>query len=139
MADDLDKSVAFRVGVTGRRSTSLLDVMIRAPVILSCLAGAAFYTYYAWVRSDRDAPLDSAALFSSGLIAFAIAVTLALVLVLPWALLNGWRLEQILAADVPYRAPYRRMVATIWCVYAFASAGSLWMVHAICARLLRRT
>ena len=113
--------------------------MIRASVILSCLAGAAFYTYYAWVRSDRDAPLDSTALFRSSLIAFGIAVALALVLVIPWALLNGFSLRQILAADVPYRVPYRRMVSTIWCVYALASAGSLWMVHAIFARLVRRT
>jgi hypothetical protein len=113
--------------------------MIRAPVLLSCLAGAAFYTYYAWVRSDRDAPLDSTALFRSSLIAFAIAVALALFLVMPWALLTGWSLEQILAADIPYRIPYRRLVSLIWCVYAFASAGSLWLVHAIFARLLRRT
>jgi hypothetical protein len=63
-------------------STSPLDVMLRAPVILSCLAGAVFYTYYAWVRSDRDAPLDSTALFRSSGIAFAIAVVLALVLVM---------------------------------------------------------
>ena len=109
--------------------------MIRTPVILSCLAGAAFYTYYASIRSDRDAPLDSTALFRSSLIAFAIAVALALVLVLPWAFLSGWTLEQILAADVPYRVPYRRLVSLIWCVYAFASAGSLWMVHAIIARI----
>jgi hypothetical protein len=113
--------------------------VIRAPVLLSCLAGVAFYIYFAWVRSDRDAPLDSTALFRSSLIAFAIAVVLVLILVMPWALLNGWSLEQILAADVPYRVPYRRMVSTIWCVYAFATAGSLWMVHAIIARLLRRT
>jgi hypothetical protein len=107
--------------------------MVRAPAILSCLAGAAFYTYYAWVRSDRDAPLDSTALFGSSLIAFAIAVASALV-VIPWALLNGRSLEQILTADVPYRVRYRRMVSTIWCVYACASAGSLWMVHAMRAR-----
>ena len=113
--------------------------MIRAPAILSCLAGAAFYTYHAWVRSDRDAPLDSTALFRSSLIAFAIAVTLALFLVMPWALLTGWSLEQILAADIPYRIPYRRLVMTIECVYACVSAGSLWLVHAIFARLLRRT
>jgi hypothetical protein len=113
--------------------------MIRAPIILSCLAGAAFYTYHAWVRSDRDAPLDSTALFRSGLIAIAIAVALVLVLVMPWALLNGWSLEQILGADVPYRVPYRRMVTLIWCVYALGSAGSLWMAHAIFARLLRLT
>jgi hypothetical protein len=113
--------------------------MNRAPVILSCLAGAAIYTYYAWVRSDRDAPLDSTALFRSSLVAFAIALALALVLVMPWALLNGFGLEQILAADVPYRVPYRRMVSTIWCVYAFGSAGLLWIVHAILARFLRRT
>jgi hypothetical protein len=112
--------------------------MMRAPVIFSCLAGAAFYTYYAWVRSNRDSPLDSSALFRSSLIAFAIAVALALVLIMPWALLNGWSLEQILAADVPYQAPYRRMVSTIWCIYAFTAAGSLWMVHAIFARQLRR-
>jgi len=114
--------------------------MISTPVILSCLAGAAFYTYHAWVRPDRDAPLDSTALFRSSLIAFAIAVALALALVMPpWALLNRWSLQQILAADVPYRVPYRRMVSTIWCIYACASAGSLWMVHAILALLLRRT
>jgi hypothetical protein len=112
--------------------------VIRWPVILLCLAGAAFYTYYAWVRSDRDAPLDSTALFCSSLIAFAIAVALALVLVMPWALLNGFSLEQILTTDVPYRVAYRRMVGMIWCAYAFASAGSLWMVHAIFARLLRQ-
>jgi hypothetical protein len=113
--------------------------MIRAPVILSCLAGGAFYTYYAWVRSDRDAPLDSTALFRSGLIAFALAVALALGVVMPWALMNGWSVEQILTTDFPYRTPYRRMMSTIWCVYACASAGSLWMVHAIFARLLRHT
>jgi hypothetical protein len=113
--------------------------MIRAPVILSCVAGAAFYTYHAWVRSDRDAPLDSTALFRSSLIAFSIGAALALSLVMPWGLLTGWSLEQILTADIPYRIPYRRMVSTIWCVYACAGAGSLWMVHAIFARLLRRT
>jgi len=113
--------------------------MIRAPIILSCLAGAAFYAYYAWVRSDRDAPLHSTALFRSSVIAFAIALALALVLIVPWALLNGWTLERVLAADFPYRIPYRRMVSTIWCIYALASAGSLWMVHGIFARLLRRT
>jgi hypothetical protein len=109
--------------------------MIRTPVVLSCLAGAAIDTYYAWVRSDRDAPLNSTALFRSGLVAFAISVALALVVVMPWALLSGWTLEQILAADVPYRVPYRRMVSMIWCVYAFASAGSLWMIHGIVARI----
>jgi hypothetical protein len=102
---------------------------------LSLLGGFAFYLYVAWFAADRDNPRNAKKAFrnSLGLLAFSIAF--AFLLVLPWALVEGWSLAQVASADLPYR----KMRTAIYAIYGGLSAGAFGLIHAIVARFLART
>lgn len=103
-------------------------------ISLSLLGGFAFYVYAAWLAPDRDDPGNAKEVFRNSLGLAAISAALAILLVLPWSLYEGWSLAQVATADLPYR----KMRTAIYAIYGGLSGSAFGLIHALVARLLAR-
>jgi len=101
---------------------------------ISVLAGALFYWYTVWLAADRDDPKDATKAFRGAVGMLSIALALLVLLVVPWALFEGWSFTQVVTADLPYR----KANTTIYAIYASASAGCTCMLHALVAACASR-
>ena len=102
---------------------------------LSLVGGVVFYAYIAWVAPHRDDPKDSKKVFRNSIGLLGLSLALALLLILPWSIFEGWSITQVATADLPYR----KIRTTIYAVYASAAAGSLGVLHAAIAKYFFRT
>ena len=103
-------------------------------ISLSLLGGVVFYAYAAWIARDRDDPTNAKKVFRNSVGLLALALVLALLLVLPWSIAEGWSFVQVATADLPQR----KMRSTIYVIYASVVAGGLGILHAAIARFLFR-
>jgi|SRR5688572_13243024 len=101
----------------------------------SVIAGAALYVYCAWLADDRDNPRDARKVFRESIGILLFAVAFAVLLLLPWALFEGWSLKAVVLADLPYR----KMRSAVYAVYAAVTAGGIGILHSAVAKLSSRS
>ena len=82
--------------------------------------------YVAWLAHDRVDPNNVRKVLRESLWLIAFTMAFVVLLLVPWVLVMGWSLRDVVSADLPYS----KMRTTVYAVYGGLTAGLLGLLHA---------